>query len=228
MPAAPDPVLCSAWSPHAADLAEGIAPHLEGWEESPALQALVLDGALLRLAPGLYAPADLATSMVRRAILLGCAVGPALRSHHVVAGWSACWVHTGGPFRGPIELLTTSHRSVVAAARVQHGAYRPEEVERIGGAPVTTAARTAVDLLRRAEEGAACDAVVRLIRDGSCTAEEIRASLRSVIGMRHARRAGRLLEEAERFVRSGPGSGSAQAEADADWPSTTRPSAVTR
>lgn len=176
-PAPPPGAACAAWSFHAAELAADLVGLIQEWAETPTVQVMVADGELARLLPGVFAPPDLLGSPVDRVISLGCAIGPRLRPHHVVAGASAAWISLGGQPPSPAELLSMAHRSTVAGTVIRHAQLHPGDVETIGGAPVTEPARTAVDLLRFDRAPEALDLVGRLFDEGHITAERVRARL---------------------------------------------------
>lgn len=183
----------AVWSPQAADLARELSPRLQRWAENPSTDSMVHDGALQRIAPGLFLDGNAKPGLVDRALLVGCAVGPALRSHHVVAGASAFWVHTGQRTEQGPELMSRSHRTVIAGVRILHARFRPADLERIGGVPVTVPARTALDLLRFTAAPLALPMVQILLDQGHCELEQIRGLHEGVIGHRGAGRAGTLL-----------------------------------
>lgn len=169
--------LCAAWSRHAAELAVPLGASLEHWEETPTAQSMVADGVLVRILPGIFLPPDLLGTAVGRALALGCALGGGLQSHHVIAGPSAAWVVLGGVPPSPAELLSPAHRGDRAGVVLRHARLRPDEVETIGGAPVTVPVRTAVDLLRFSPMGVARPALAGLILGGHASATRIRSHL---------------------------------------------------
>lgn len=181
---------CAAWSQHAAELAEPVAAGIERLEESPSTQVLVRDGVVVRLLPGLYLPPDLLGSALGRALALGAATGDLLREDHVIAGASAAWVLLGGAPPDPAEMLSRAHRGPVAGVLVRSGRIGPEEVETLGGAPVTTPLRTAVDLLVIDPSPGRTRLVGRLLHEGHLDGEEVTgrlAGMRSHPGARGAR-----------------------------------------
>jgi hypothetical protein len=247
------PAPCSAWSQQAADLAAVLEREVAHWPDTPAHRLCAADGSLTPVGPGRLVPTDRVARQVDRALLIGCAVGEGLRGHHVIAGWSAHWVHTGARFPDPIELMTESHRSVLPGARVRHARLLPRDLEQIAGVPLTSPARTAADLLRF--DGAdAVHAVEMLVRTGLCETAQIREHLEAVKGYAGTRTAHGLLSRIQERCRSVPAGSDAvstreravlavreagrwspsrgrgaQALADsAPEPSTTVPSAVTR
>lgn len=176
-PAPPADAACAAWSHHAAELAQPVTALIEDWEESPSVQSMVADGEMERLLPGLFLPPDLLGSAVDRVIALGCALGPRLRSHYIVAGASAAWVCLGGRPPSPAELLSPAHRGTVAGTVVRHTLIRAGEVETIAGAPVTEPVRTAVDLLRFRRSPEQVALVEDLLESGHVRLEAIRRRL---------------------------------------------------
>lgn len=179
-PAPPGPRsigLCAAWSHHAAELALPLGVELLRWAETPSTGAMVARGELARLLPGVFLPPDLLRTAVHRALALGCALGGHLQSHHVLAGASAAWVHLGGRPPAPLELLSPAHRGVHAGVMQRHARLGPGDIDTLGGAPVTTPRRTAVDLLRFSPEATALPLLRRLERAGLVEHEEVRAHL---------------------------------------------------
>ena len=169
--------LCAAWSRHAAELAVPIGAALQRWEETPPTRVLIAEGQLARILPGRYLPPDLLCSAVQRALALGCAMGAALQSHHVIAGPSAAWVVLGGPPPASAEMLSTAHRGELAGVTLRHSRLRSADIETVGGAPVTVPARTAVDLLRFAPLSVAAPLLHRLVGSGHLRPEEVQRRL---------------------------------------------------
>ncbi|AXK44941.1 hypothetical protein [Brachybacterium saurashtrense] len=163
---APPLGLCAAWSSHAAELAVPIGDALQEWEDTPSTRVLVAEGLLARLLPGRYVPPDVLHGAIPRALALGCAMGARLLPHHVIAGPSAAWVLLGGVPPTVPELLSATHRSAMAGVSLRHGMLRPDEVETVGGAPMTVPERTAIDLLRYCPVPAAAPLLRGLERSG--------------------------------------------------------------
>lgn len=169
--------LCAAWSRHAAELAVPLGAALQRWDETPSTHALVADGYLTRILPGIFLPPDLLRSAVQRALALGCALGAQLQAHHVIAGPSAAWVVLGGKPPPSAELLSPAHRGDQAGVVLRHARLQPDEVETIGGAPVTIPVRTAMDLLRFAPSWVAEPTLQRLVAEGHVQVPQIRQRL---------------------------------------------------
>ncbi len=169
--------LCAAWSRHAAELAVPLGTALQRWEETPPTRVLVAEGYLTRLLPGRYLPPDLLRTAVQRALALGCALGAQLQSHHVIAGPSAAWVLLGGVPPDPAELLSSAHRGDVAGVVIRTARLGAEEVETIGGSPITVPVRTAMDLLRFTPVPVAAPLVRGLVDSGHVEVDEIRSRL---------------------------------------------------
>lgn len=199
--------LCAAWSHHAAELAVPLGAALQHWEETPATDGLVADGYLARLLPGRYLPPDLLSSAVHRALALGCALGAQLQAHHVIAGPSAAWVVLGGAPPGTAELISPAHRGDLAGVVLRHSRLQPDEVETIGGAPVTNPVRTAMDLLRFSPTWISEPALRRLVEEGYADLGEIRRRLHLMHrhpGVHAARERLDQMLGAQRAVRGAP------------------------
>ncbi|WP_198684088.1 hypothetical protein [Brachybacterium sp. YJGR34] len=186
--------LCAAWSRHAAELAVPLGAALERWEETPTTRQMVADGLLVRLLPGIHIPPDMLDGAVPRVLALGCALGERLQAHHVVAGPSAAWVILGGTPPSPAELLSPAHRGEIAGVHQRYSRLLPREVETLGGAPVTTPERTAMDLLRFAPDGVARPALHRLVDAGHLAPEAVARRLDGLRRHPGARAARRRLE----------------------------------
>lgn len=218
-------VPCLAWSRHAAELAEPRTEWILRWPDSPATDGMVRDGLLHRLMAGCYAPPDLLADPVSRILMLGCALGSALRPDHVVAGASAAWVMVGGtPPRIPV-LLSSAHRTVISAIRVRTTMPEPSQIELRAGAPLTVPVRTAIDLLRDDDPTAAYTWLPPLLHSGHLDADELTMQLeasRGKPGMRLARERQRALAARQACAEASSLRGIGARE------STGRPSAVTR
>lgn len=171
---------CFAWSRHAAELAVPVSRALERWEDTPTTARMVADGYLVRLLPGIYVPPDVVGTAVGRALAVGSALGTSLRPHHVLAGVTAAWVVLGGTAPVQVELISTAHRGPIAGT-IQRGArVAMDEVETVGGAPLTIPDRTAMDLLRFSPDAERLAAVSRLIAAGHASPEGIRRRLEAI------------------------------------------------
>lgn len=189
-PPPPRTGLCAAWSHHAAELAVPIGAGLQRWEETPSTAAMVREDLLARVLPGIFLPPDLLRTAVERALALGCALGGQLQPYHVIAGPSAAWVVLGGPPPAPAELLSSAHRGSIIGATVRTARLHPHEVETIGGAPVTSPLRTAVDLLRFCPDHVADPALHGLLGSGHLSERAMRRQLQ-VMGRHPGARAAR-------------------------------------
>lgn len=144
----------------------------------------------------------------------------------VVAGPTAWWVHTGTGDPATVHVhAETRHRGPDWLAVSQCGwctAAIPlaDQVERIGGARVTSPALTAADLLRTEEPEDSVPAVSVLLRNGLTSRTEVASVLDRLSGALRVRRARQLLATASRA----PAAPAAQATV----PWTGLPSAVTR
>lgn len=223
---------CAAWSAHAAHLVEAWLDELQAWPETPATDRLVAEGQLVRLRHGVHCPPDLLRRAVPRALLLGAAIGDQLRADHVIGGASAVWVLLGGrPPESPV-LHTPSHRTVIGGVRVRHVTLGPQDVETIGGAPITTPARTAVDLLRFRDEPGFLDLVAGLLESGHLSESALDGAMERFRGTPGSNAAARDVRALLHGDRGGDGGGRAGAGAQAvgigSLASTGFPSAVTR
>ncbi|GIG29154.1 type IV toxin-antitoxin system AbiEi family antitoxin [Cellulomonas marina] len=112
-----------------------------------ALATLVRSGALVVVRDEVTAAPAVAHLPVVRARAVAHLVPP----RGVVGRASAAWVHAGGPAAVPLEVLvpTGTARPRARAGVVGHEAeLRPEDVVTVAGVPVTTPARTALDVAR--------------------------------------------------------------------------------
>lgn len=214
------PAPCSAWSLHAAELVAPLLGDLQSWPETPTVDRMVAEGYLHRLLPGRFAPPDVLDSALRRALLLGAAIGTELRRHHVIAGDSALWVLLGGPPPSPAEMLTTAHRSPLAGVRVRHAGLNARDVETVGGAPVTSPVRTAMDLLRFGSHEVV-EQVRELLEAGHVTEAQVDRAL-LLLPHQYRVRTARL-----RLMQAGGGLRPHEAESGSEA-ETCLPSAVTR
>lgn len=193
---APVGIACFAWSRHAAELAVPVARALERWEDTPSTAGMVEDGYLVPLLPGIYVPPDVVATSVGRALAVGSALGTRLRAHHVLAGATAAWVVLGGPPPAQVELISPAHRGPIAGT-LQHGSpLGVDEVETVGGAPITVPDRTAVDLLRFEAGGDRLLAVARLLAGGHTTRDRVRRRLASITHHPGARSAEAAMDRA--------------------------------
>lgn len=210
--------LCAAWSRHAAELAVPIGAALQRWEENPPTRVLVAEGHLMRILPERYVPPDLLRNAVQRALALGCALGAHLQSHHVIAGPSAAWVLLGGEPPAPAELLSSAHRGELAGVVLRNARLRSDEVETIGGTPITIPVRTAMDLLRFTPVPVSAPLLRGLVGSGHVDVDEVRQRLHRMHRHPGVHSARERLEE----VLGG------QREDSGDTTPTGLPSAVTR
>lgn len=183
---------CRAWSAHAAELARRTACELAVLPDTPATRSQVLHDGVELLRPGVHAsPASLRT-MADRAVAIGCALGGDLRGDHVIAGSSAAWVHLGGRPPSRIFLVTLARPEHLAGVRMRQAPLPLADVEVIGGCPVTAPERTALDLLRFAEDDPSADPaglVLELVRTGHARAAAIDERLDALERRPHLRRA---------------------------------------
>lgn len=158
-----------------------LAPSVLGTEREPAAitqpsaerSAGVYDGLLVEVAPEHHAARDQLLSPADRARSLA----PLVPRRGVLVRFSAVWVHTGG--RPPPRVSVAMPRGGGSARRqlLVHVQRLPDrDTLRLGGRRVTTAVRTACDLLRFSPSGIALPRVADLLRSG-LTIEEIGSAL---------------------------------------------------
>ena len=121
------------------------------------IRAMVEDGELVRLSVGIYATADLAELVPRLDIgdlLSACAAATALGPSAVVSHETAALLHGLSLLGRPPAVLTVTRppgvgsRSARPGVRVHCAALPAEHVGGRFGVPVTTVARTVIDLAR--------------------------------------------------------------------------------
>ena len=131
------------------------------------------DGALRPLWGDLARVADVAETAELRAGALAVAMPP----RSVLARAAAVWVHTGRgrPARVDAYVRPGSRRGRPHPLRVVHEcALAPDETVLVGGVPVTTAARTAVDVARWAAAAQAAPLLDALLAVGLDRDETLR------------------------------------------------------
>lgn len=177
---------CRAWSAHAEDLARELTAHMRIWQDDATSRSNRHHGDVHELRPGVFVPVAYLTSMADRAVAVGCALGAQLRASFVIAGRSAAWVALGGPPPAQIDLLNLARPCALAGVRMREAPLGREDVEAIGGCPVTVPGRTVVDILRFAPDARAVAAMLDL---GLVSEGEVRQRLEALDGRPHARRA---------------------------------------
>lgn len=120
------------------------------------------DGVLVEVWPGVLRAVDLAAGPGDRARMLGAHVPPKT----VVARQAAVWVHTGGFRPATLDVIAVERCRSTAHVQVHAEPLAPGDVVRLGGVAVTSIARTALDVARRAPEAQARDWVAALRRAG--------------------------------------------------------------
>lgn len=177
---------CRAWSAHAEDLARELTAHTRIWRDDATARSNRHHGDVHELRPGVFVPVAYLTSMADRAVAVGCALGDQLRASFVIAGRSAAWVCLGGPPPAEIDLVTLARPHALAGVRMREAPLGREDVEAIGGCPVTVPGRTVVDLLRYAPDAAAAAA---MLEHGLVDEDDVRRRLDALDGRPHARQA---------------------------------------
>jgi len=143
-------------------------PPLLGADElpPPVLRAAVLDGELYPVGEA-FRPVDLPLDPpARAASLAGLAV-----HGRIIAGRTAAWVWGVGAAPALPYAVVLPHAAAVAHAspteaegvRVRTLRMRASDAVRLGGVPVTTPMRTAIDLLRSPEDAAGEGGAVGLV-----------------------------------------------------------------
>lgn len=137
------------------------------------IRGLHVRGQLTRLRRGLYAPPRAAKTLAVSAAVRRLA---AVASHETAA---AMW---GIPTLGvpPTAVQVTRTRRVQGTSRydgviVHHARLDPAHLTQLDGVPITTPARTVMDLARRRQFRAGVVAADAVLRAGLCTREELRA-----------------------------------------------------
>lgn len=132
------------------------------------LQAMALDDVVRRVLPGAFVPWAAPDSSELRAACAGALVGPRLRRGSALGRLTAAWIHGCAPPPAELELLVARfHRAPRPAAgppvRLNEARLLDSEVVLLAGVPVTTGARTALDVAFHAPEEVALPALGRLV-----------------------------------------------------------------
>lgn len=144
-----------------------LGPVIDPAEFSPAeLSALRLDGDCFRLGDGLVS-VDQPVDATTRGAVLAADARPGL----VAEGATAAWVHGATwllhrPLRFSID-RSHRRRTVPAGSGLREVWFEPQDVQCIGGLPVTTSLRTAFDLARLEPSSSDIDlTITTLLRSG--------------------------------------------------------------
>lgn len=139
---------------------------MDTWRTAPQMdhetQMLLRQGLLIEYAPGCTVPADLASIPVLRAELISRIVV----ADAVAILWSALWIHTGWHHPEKLSVVCAAHPRRTKAPYMFRTAIAERSQQRIGPLKVTTAARTAADLLVLDGSSQALDAVFVLLNRG--------------------------------------------------------------
>ena len=180
------------------------------------LAAMALDGVVREVLPRAYAPARTPDSPHLRAAAAGLLAGRRLGGKRMGDKWiggsavgrlSAAWVHGCCPAPQRLEVLVPRFHRLPAHAdplpvQLSEARLGPEDVVRIGGVPVTTPRRTAVDVALSAPEAEALPVLARLLASPGlgCAGQEVLDLLEG-----QARRPGKLRarERIERVLAAG-------------------------
>ncbi|MEE1621107.1 type IV toxin-antitoxin system AbiEi family antitoxin [Zafaria sp. Z1313] len=131
---------------------------LDGRHSRAELGAMVLDGVLRPVLPGALVPAGLPDTPEVRAAAAAHVAG------RVPAGtlgrFTAAWIHGCAPPPGELEVLVRRFHRLPRSAdtmplRLHEAETDARDTELLGGVPVTTPVRTAVDIALFGEESAA-------------------------------------------------------------------------
>ncbi|GER22194.1 hypothetical protein NCCP1664_06910 [Zafaria cholistanensis] len=175
------------------------------------LAAMALEGIVREVLPRAYAPTRTPEGPHLRAAAAGLLAGTRLRNG-AVGRLSAAWIHGCGPAPGRLEVLVPRFHRLPARAdplpvHLSEAKLDAEDIVRIGGVPVTSAPRTAVDVALSAAEPEALAVLSRLLGSPrlGCTGPAVLDLLE-----RQARRPGkaRARERIERVLGADAGSGS--------------------
>lgn len=121
------------------------------------------EGLVAPTVDGDGATVDLLAGADGRAAMLAARVPPGA----AVARLTAAWVHTGRRYDRRLAILVpVAGPRYRGHAVVHRQAIDPDDVTRLAGVAVTTALRTAVDLLRFDDSHRATTAVAALLRNG--------------------------------------------------------------
>lgn len=167
-----------------------------GWSHAEVRHS-VERGDLVRLCKGVYitrdeAPTDAEDQHVLRSVAF------ARRSDYVVSHVSAALLHrlpVGGADLGEVHMTRTGtggHRHE-AGRRVHSGHLLADMITSVAEVPVTTVARTLVDLAKYERLEVAVAAGDSALHNGLCGREELREALAALRGHPHSRRAGRAM-----------------------------------
>jgi hypothetical protein len=154
-----------------------------------AWQVLLRDGDLVELCPGTALPADVPVAPAHRA----AARAPLVPRGAALARESAAWVHLGGPPPAVTHVVAPGHAPAPHPGRAgTGGSLPPRDVVLLGDVPVTTARRTALDLLL-ARPPAVAAPLVAALRDAGLDLGAVHADVASAAGRRGVRRAAATL-----------------------------------
>ncbi|MET1034434.1 MAG: type IV toxin-antitoxin system AbiEi family antitoxin [Arthrobacter sp.] len=130
------------------------------------LQAMAADGVLRRVLPGAYVLPGAADGPELRSAAAGALVGPRLRGG-ALGRLTAAWIYGCAPVPLELEVLVPRfHRSTLGGdpipVRLSEARLLPADRRVLGGVPVTSPARTALDVAFHSPEEHARPALARL------------------------------------------------------------------
>ena len=167
-----------------------------GWSISDVRHS-VGRGELVRLCKGVYVTRDEAPTDAEQRHMLR-AVAFAQRSEYVVSHASAALLHrlpVGGADLGEVHMTRTGrggHRHE-AGRRVHSGQLPPEMLTTVADIPVTTVARTLVDLAKFERLEVAVAAADNALHDRRCDTAEIDDAMYALRGHPYSRRSGHAM-----------------------------------
>ncbi|MGY2127667.1 type IV toxin-antitoxin system AbiEi family antitoxin domain-containing protein [Blastococcus sp. SYSU DS0617] len=173
----------------------------DGWSDDE-LGRLVRSGELARLRRGAYVDALLPAEPADRHRLLVRATFAGLRLRAVVSHQSAAVLHGLPVWDVPLDRVHITRRPPASndrgrLLRCHVGRLRDDEIEEVDGLPVTSPARTALDLARSLPHEAAVVALDAALRQGRVDRDVLRERLFDLAGAPGSRAAARAVDFAD-------------------------------
>lgn len=134
------------------------------------LQAMALDGVLVRIHGQAYGPAAQEQGPAARALAAALSLPAPFVERVVLGRLTAAWVHGCAPDPGRLALLVDCRRRTTSlppwSGCVLHEvALGPRDVVHVAGVPVTSALRTAYDVALQVPQAQALPVLAALFRD---------------------------------------------------------------